>query len=130
MKYVVRFVIGAFIGCLIGVGLNIALSYGFWEDFWPDLRQWTVVDFLSRWDELGGWGWLAFILPTAAGALGAIEGIGRGILDSIGAAFVIVFVAFVVGIFIVIGWGGVLALLLLFGLLGEPVYDVIFIIFE
>ena len=129
MKYVVRFIVGAFAGYLIGAVLNIALSYGFWDVFWPDLREWTVLDFFSRPNELGGWSCFALILPTIAGALAATRGIWRGILGSLSTAVSVGIIAFVVGFFVVAGWGGTLALLLFFGLLVGPAEEIIVIIF-
>lgn len=130
MKYVVRFVVGAFIGYLIGAVLNIALSHGFWDVFWPDLRNWTVFDFFSRPRDLEGWARFGLMLPVLAGGLAAIRGIGWGILGSLGAAVVVGIIAFVVGFFVVIGAGGILANLLFFGLLAGPVGGVIVLIFE
>ena len=130
MKYVVRFIVGAFIGYLVGAVLNIALSHGFWDVFWPDLREWTVFDFFSRAGELDGWARFGLMLPVLAGGFAAIPGIGWGVLGSIGAAVVVGIIAFIVGFFVVIEWGGVLALLLFFGLIAGPVGGIIVFIFE
>jgi hypothetical protein len=130
MKYVVRSIVGAFIGYLIGAVLNIALSHVFWDVFWPDLRNWTVFDFFGRPGELEGWSRFGLMFPVLAGCFAALPGIGWGILGSLGAAVVVGIIAFVVGFFVVIGWGGVLALLLFFGLIAGPVGGVIVLIFE
>ena len=126
IKYVVRFIVVAFIGYLVGAVLNIALSHGFWDVFWPNLREWKVFDFFSRAGELDGWARFGLMLPVLAGGFAAIRGIGWGIiLGALGAAVVVGIIAFVVGFFVVIGAGGILAILLFFGLLAGPGYIVI-----
>ena len=89
------------LGAAIGVAL-FSLCAKIFEDYWsPD-----------------GWGLLTIIIPALVGVIvSTVAGIGWGFLAALGIGILGAVIAFIVGFFMVTGWGSVLVILLLIGLL-------------
>ena len=113
MKYVFRFVFGLILGAAIGVAL-FSLCAKIFEDYWsPD-----------------GWRLLTLIIPALVGAIVSTEaGIGWGFLAALGIGILGAILAFIAGLLVSTGWGGVLLILLIIGFLA-PSYEVFLVLFS